>query len=135
MKILFASFLALLIAGCGSKPDCGSSDGEKLIVSLINENGLLNNLYQSSFMMKHLDDDDATRAKEGEKADKNIKNAKLKLEDVVTLSKNDKTGATTCRARLNIFVKDLVETKATVYYMLETTSKGDLYGTITNLTD
>lgn len=74
-------------------------------------------------------------AKDGAIARENIKNAKLKLEDVVTLTKNDKTGATTCRARLNIFVKDLVDTKATIYYKLEMTSKGDLYGTITNLTD
>lgn len=74
-------------------------------------------------------------AKQASKADENIKNAKLKLEDVVTLSKNDKTGASSCRARLSISVKDLIDTKATVYYKLETTSKGDLYGTITDLTD
>lgn len=94
----------------------------------------INNNINASVNNNRLSKEEKT-AKDIAQTNENIKNAKLKLEDVVTLSKNQNTGAVTCRARLNIEVKDLVQTKGTIYYNLEQTSKGDLYGTITRLTD
>lgn len=68
-----------------------------------------------------------------EKAKQDISDAKLKLVDVVTINKNKETGAVQCRAKLTIDVKDLVQSNATIYYKLEQTSKGDLYGTVTGI--
>ncbi len=74
-------------------------------------------------------------AKEIEIANKNIENAKLKLDDVITMSKDKNTEAVSCRAALKFDVKDLGSSSVTIYYNLEKTSKGDLYGTISKISD
>jgi hypothetical protein len=69
------------------------------------------------------------------KIDENIAKAKITLSEIVTMKKDDNTGAVQCKARVNVEVLDLAKFQTGVIYKLEKTTKNELYGTVLQLRD
>lgn len=62
-----------------------------------------------------------------------IKKSPIRLENIVTTSSQNNGGTLMCRAGLKLDVKDLIQANGTIYYKLEKTTKGEMYGTVIRL--
>lgn len=83
---------------------------------------------------KNLDSEISTaREKEIAKFKSDLDNAKYVLENIITTSKNESTGALVCKAEIKSTINESTNVKGNVVYTLEKTADKKLYATIKSI--